>query len=281
MVATFDGSPRPEQRLARLDKGLRRFVVVCWRGGLNLLFPPRCTCCGVELEADPGGAQLCVDCCRRCAPAGRKTCGRCGANLSRFSPAESETVETAPSAADCPLCRRHRLWFDRVTSLGDYEEDLRQNVLRMKRPEGESVAASMAQLLSTQRREQIQQFAPDLLVPIPMHWMRRLARRTNSAEVVAEHLGRALQVRVARRVLARSRNTLPQKDLSPNSRFRNVRGSFRVRRGYDIRGARVALVDDILTTGATCSEAAKMLKEAGAQDVAAIVVARAIGSNDR
>lgn len=224
---------------------------------------------------------MCVDCCRRCAPAGRKTCGRCGANLSRFSPAESETVETAPSAADCPLCRRHRLWFDRVTSLGDYEEDLRQNVLRMKRPEGESVAASMAQLLSTQRREQIQQFAPDLLVPIPMHWMRRLARRTNSAEVVAEHLGRALQVRVARRVLARSRNTLPQKDLSPNSRFRNVRGSFRVRRGYDIRGARVALVDDILTTGATCSEAAKMLKEAGAQDVAAIVVARAIGSNDR
>ena len=63
--------------------------------------------------------------------------------------------------------------------------------------------------------------------------------------------------------------------LSPIRRFENVQGAFRVRRPGAVQGARVLLVDDVLTTGATCSEAAKMLKEAGAAMVAVAVVARA------
>jgi len=80
---------------------------------------------------------------------------------------------------------------------------------------------------------------------------------------------------VRRSVLVRCRNTLPQASLAPSRRFENVRGAFHVRRPGAVRGARVLLVDDVLTTGATCSEAAKMLKEAGAAMVAVAVVARA------
>jgi ComF family protein len=117
----------------------------------------------------------------------------------------------------------------------------------------------------------------ELIVPVPMFWARRLARGTNSPEIVADCLGRSLGVPVGRRVLCRCRNTMPQAGLLPRERFRNVRGAFRVRAGYHLDGRRVLLVDDILTTGATCSEAAKVLKQAGATLVAAVVVARAQG----
>jgi len=74
--------------------------------------------------------------------------------------------------------------------------------------------------------------------------------------------------------LRRKRNTLPQKDLSTKDRFRNVRGAFRLVGGYCIEDARVLVVDDILTTGATCSEVAKTLKKAGAAAVSVMVVGR-------
>ena len=78
-------------------------------------------------------------------------------------------------------------------------------------------------------------------------------------------------------ILVRRRNTLPQASLAPSRRFENVRGAFRVRRPETVKGARVLLVDDVLTTGATCSEAANVLKQAGVAMVAVAVIARAEG----
>ena len=112
-----------------------------------------------------------------------------------------------------------------------------------------------------------------------MHWSRRFRRGVNSPEVLADCLGRQLRVPVAAGLLACTRNTLPQKDLSPLDRFRNVRGAFRVRcrQAARLRDSRILLVDDILTTGATCSEAAAVLKCSSATAVAAAVLARAQG----
>jgi predicted amidophosphoribosyltransferase len=102
----------------------------------------------------------------------------------------------------------------------------------------------------------------------------------NSPELLAECLGKKLGIPVVR-TLRRRRYTRPQKDVLPHERFRNVRGAFGLRlwHGKRLKDARVLLVDDILTTGATCSEAAKLLKQAGAAVVAVAVVARADGSN--
>jgi ComF family protein len=112
-----------------------------------------------------------------------------------------------------------------------------------------------------------------------MHWAKRLFRGVNSTELMADCLGRKLGVPVVRSVV-RSRYTGPQKDLLPRERFRNVRGAFRLRRSDRQRwqDSRLLLVDDILTTGATCSEVARLLKQAGAAAVAVVVVARADGS---
>ena len=110
-----------------------------------------------------------------------------------------------------------------------------------------------------------------------MYWTRRLFRGTNSPEILARHLARHLGIPLAGGMLIRCRNTLPQAHLPPGKRFQNVLGAFRLGAPYDLRGAKVVLVDDILTTGATCSEAAKVFKRAGAAMVVAAVVARAEG----
>jgi len=158
---------------------------------------------------------------------------------------------------------------------------LRRAVLTMKRPAGDSLSTVLGRLYSSERADPLASFEPDLVVPIPMHWTRRLGRGTNSAEIIAGQLARRLNLPMLRGVLVRRRNTLPQASLTPSERFRNVHGAFRLATGYDIGGARVILVDDILTTGATCSEAAKVLKQAGAETVVAAVLARAQGARDR
>jgi len=169
------------------------------------------------------------------------------------------------------------LHFDTVVSLGPYHGELKSAVLRMKRPDGEVLAETMGILYYHDRLNDVLALNPELVVPVPMHWARRLHRATNSAELLAAALSGRLRLRYNPRALIRCRNTLPQRDLPPMKRFQNVRGAFRLHHSAGVKAARVLLVDDILTTGATCSEAAKVLKDAGAAMVAVAVLARAEG----
>ena len=107
-----------------------------------------------------------------------------------------------------------------------------------------------------------------------MFWTRRLRRGKNNPEILASCLAKHLGISMRRNALVRCRNTPPQAGLPPSQRFLNMRGAFRVRRPEFVKNPRVLLVDDVLTTGATCSEAAKVLKKAGAALVAVAVVAR-------
>jgi ComF family protein len=186
-------------------------------------------------------------------------------------------AEGPTERATCPKCHQFRLQFDATWPLGAYEGELREAVLRTKRLAHESLSVALGQLLAQRRSAELARFQPDVVVPIPMHWWRRTLRGVNSPEILAEQIGRRLGCSVRRRALVRCRSTRPQKDLSPHERFSNVRGAFRLRRGRPDRwqGSHVLLVDDILTTGATCSEAAGVFKRAGAAVVAVVVLARA------
>ena len=175
------------------------------------------------------------------------------------------------------MCDGARLKFDSAVSLGPYRSELGEAMLRLKHPAGDVLSAAMGRLLYLRRGRDVASFRPDLVAPVPMFWTRRLARGTNSAEILAEGLARHLRVRLARGVIVRCRNTLPQARLKPRERFANVRGAFQVRARYDLDGLRVLLVDDILTTGATASEVAKVLKRAGVSRVAVAVLARGTG----
>ena len=172
-----------------------------------------------------------------------------------------------------------KLWFDTVVPLGAYQEELRSAVLRMKHAQGDPLSEALGELLAIHRGDQLAALQPDLAAPIPRYWWRRVRQGTNSPEILAQRLAKRLGVPAEPRLLACRRNVRLQQSLKPRDRFRNVRGAFRVNKGYDLENARMLLVDDVLTTGATCNEAAKMLKQAGAAYVAVAVLARAEGDN--
>jgi ComF family protein len=175
------------------------------------------------------------------------------------------------------MCKHPPLLFDTVITIGGYKDNLREIILRMKHPRQETLTLAMGRLLAQKRFSELAALGADMIVPVPMYWTRRMVRGTNSAELLAWCLGRKLGLPVRRRLLVRCRNTLPQSGLAPSRRFRNMRGAFRVRSQRGLHGARVLLVDDVLTTGATGSEAAGVLKKAGASMVAVAVIARAQG----
>lgn len=118
-----------------------------------------------------------------------------------------------------------------------------------------------------------------ILVPIPLHRRRLAGRRYNQSALLASAMARRCGAFVALGGLARLRATPPQKNLSAEARRRNVAGAFALGRHIGkaaIRGAHIILVDDVLTTGATLSSAARTLKKAGAAKVSALVLARVV-----
>jgi ComF family protein len=260
--------PLPLAALAARLKPVWPAVRKLGRGLLNLALPPRCLRCEADLSP-AAEISLCPKCTQAIAPERGACCLRCGAAVpEEFFPAEQ-----------CPACKDFSLKFDAVYPLGGYEGALREMVLKTKRLSAEALSLTIGRLLAQRLGDKLAEFRPDAVLPIPMHWGKRLLRGVNSPELLADCLGRKLGVPVVRS-LVRCRYTSPQKDLLPRERFRNVRGAFRLRRSDRRRwqDSRLLLVDDILTTGATCSEAARLLKQAGAAAVAVAVVARADGS---
>ncbi len=234
----------------------------------DLLFPPRCAFCDGDWPLSPDGASLCAECREQLVPWLENACPRCGSQL------------TVPEldGGRTPLCGCKLPHLDGVISLGLYRDALREAVLRMKHRTGDCLSAAIGRLYAQVRGEALARFQADVIAPVPMYWRRRLVRGTNSPEIVARILAARLGAPLAARAVVRCRNTLPQSDLSPEERWKNVRGAFRLRAGYDLRGARILLVDDILTTGATAGEIARVLRLAGARAVAAAAVARADGA---
>jgi ComF family protein len=147
----------------------------------------------------------------------------------------------------------------------------------MKQPAHEPLTLSLGRILADAVGRHLESRTVDLVVPVPMHWRRRLARGTNTARLLAESVARSLAAPAAPRVLRCRRKTRKQGTLRPDERRTNMQGAFRVSSGYDITDSAVLLVDDIMTTGATANNATRALCQAGASPVIVAVVARGIG----
>jgi ComF family protein len=152
---------------------------------------------------------------------------------------------------------------------------LRDAVLRMKSQHEEPLMAAMGGLLANRFGEELRLLRPDVVMPIPMHWTRRLVRGTNGPEQIGQIVARNLGFEFGPRALRRARRTRKLGTLTRQERKRTMRDAFAVAKGCHFGGARVLLVDDVLTTGTTCDTAARVLKKAGAAEVFVLVAARA------
>jgi ComF family protein len=137
-----------------------------------------------------------------------------------------------------------------------------------------TLAAPLGDLLGEVVTGRLPAGVPDLLLPVPLHPRRERERGFNQASLLARRVGRSLGCPVREDVLARVVATHSQTELDAAARRANVRNAFEVRRPAYIVGRHVILVDDVLTTGATLSECARRLRDAGATAVGALTVAR-------
>jgi ComF family protein len=232
------------------------------------LLPPRCVLCEADLNDPPYSPSFC-DTCRASLLTNsiENCCPRCG----------------MPWAANlgCRHCAGRRLRFSAVTPLGTYDGELRDAVLRAKHLAGESIGAALGGLLA-ERLQAMRTADPsslrfDLVAPVPSYWWRRVRRGTNEAAVLTQIVADRLRLPEAGDLLVCRRNIQRQHELNTTERRKNVRGAFRKSWGYDVRGANILLVDDVLTTGATANEIARVLRDAGAAAVSVAVVCRAVG----
>ncbi len=120
--------------------------------------------------------------------------------------------------------------------------------------------------MAEQYEDLLRSWNPDALVPIPLHKTRKRKRGFNQAQLLAEKLGKRLEIPVEKGILERTKKTGPQKELNDVQRRANLKNAFQVRQN-DVRLKRIVLVDDIYTTGSTIDAAAAVLLEHGAEKV--------------
>jgi ComF family protein len=234
---------------------------------LELLYPPGCPLCGVECR---GAFGLCADCFHGIQQGADSLCPRCA------MPTTAGRAESS-SPRDCPRCRCQSFYFSSAVAIGPYRGTLKDAILRIKREEGEALAGQLGVILATLRAVPLRACRPHLVVPLPSYWTRRLSRGITPAALLAEAVAKTINSPLAFDVLACRRPTKKQGTLSPAERRLNVRQAFRASRSYDLQDTCVLLVDDVMTTGATMNEAARVLRRAGASRVVAAVVARGTG----
>jgi ComF family protein len=257
-----------------------RFAAACvsrlWNHTIEFVLPESCVRCGSQTDnsgvySDRNAAPFCSGCRDILAPEILHSCRRCGAVTGPWS----------NTADGCVHCRRRTLTFDSVVCMGMYEGALRQFMLSSKWSYSAVNMQSLANLLWHEKRNAFQALQIDRIIPIPQHWQQRLVRHFNPAWIIAESLSRQLaaggtSAPCDASILRRCRRIRPQKRSSVLDRFANQRDSFEVCSLKAVQNQKLLLVDDVLTTGATCSEAARILMAAGAAECHVAVIGRVL-----
>jgi ComF family protein len=217
---------------------------------LSRLFAARCALC-----AGAAAGPWC-DACRDELP---------GVHLPRCP----HCAERTPAAQVCGRCLRHPPAFSRALAVATYAFPLDAVIQRLKYGKDLSLARPLAQLLVERARSEAR---PDLVVGMPLSARRMRERGFNQANEIARWVAAALEVRFEPDAVARVRDAAPQASLPLDQRAGNVRNAFAAR--GSLAGRSVAVVDDVLTTGASLNELARTLRRAGAAEVVAWVLAR-------
>lgn len=261
MIPVTDLIPSPQTLIPRVTQSLIPRIGSIADALVAALLAPACAVCNAILD-EPLSGCVCRNCWVAIRPITPPLCDTCGDPLPR-------------SSDRCLPCsyRRERI-VDRSRAVGEYDGTLREVIHALKYNKRRSLAWPLAALMRSRGIDLLQD--ADCIVPVPLHWRREYHRGFNQARELARHLDCPLID-----ALVRNRHTRPQVELAADRRHANVQKAFASRRCWfsrsrSIAGAKVLLVDDVSTTGATLEACAKVLKDAGASAVYALTAARVV-----
>lgn len=229
---------------------------------LDLVWPRTCEGCGGK--AGETARHLCWDCLASLPLIEAPFCSRCG------DPVEGDIVRDYV----CSACVDREPAFDRARSAVRFRGIVKDVLHRFKYSAATHLSHDLGTVLQACVRSHYGSLPLDAVAYVPLHAVKQRARTYNQARLLAGELARALRLPLADGCLMRERDTGTQTHLSARERLRNVRGAFRVRHPGWVHGRRFLLIDDVMTTGATVGECARVLKEAGAAAVYVVTVAR-------
>lgn len=221
------------------------------------LFPGQCLLC---LDTAPSGQMLCSPCAEE-LPLNDCGCSRCGKPMP-------------VAVAECGACQKSPPAFDSVHTLYRYQPPVDQLVQQMKYNHKLHLARLFGKQLRNAAPAWIRQSGkPDLIIPVPLHRSRLRQRGFNQSIEIARATAKILGIKLELDRIRRIRKTDPQTELPLKQRKQNVRGAFEVNGSLD--GLSLVIVDDVITSGHTVGELARVLKRAGASKVGVWGIARA------
>lgn len=229
---------------------------------LSLVYPQECRVCGRLAESHDDGV-VCKECwdATRIFTGKEMLCARCGALLGD---------KAAPLPVFCHRCDEQS--YDAAHALGIYEKALAATIIRLK-----TEPRLPKRLVTLLENAPHNLSTYDLVIPIPLSPQRQIERGYNQAEVIARMVGRYTSLPVDAYTLARRRHTPTHRvGMDHKAREQTVKGAFAVERPKLIAGKNILLADDVLTSGATASACAGVLKKSGAARVAVFTLARAV-----
>lgn len=241
-------------------------MIKIWKNLVNFILPPRCVMCGKILAVDKG---ICDDCINEIEFLKPPVCYHCGQPLG-------DVVQTHSNKMLCGNCiKKKRHIFRFLRSAFVYDDFSKKIILDYKFYDHTDLAPLLAKMLYV-AGDEIFKNGVDVIIPVPLHYTRLLKRKYNQSALLANELSLLTNIKVENFVLHKNKRTKPQVECSGTDRLNNLKGAFIIKNADLIKGKRVLLIDDVLTTGATLKECALVLKRAGAKSVDGLTVARSI-----
>ena len=229
---------------------------------LDIVFPLNCFICRKHLNRQTR-EPICPDCLQLIEKNLPPFCAKCGGNLK----------EPEMEAGVCLSCRKKTYHFKRAWSATLYRGVMEELIHMFKYRNKSQLAKPLSRImLDFIGRYNLALKGFDILVPVPLHSCKLREREFNQAHLLAQNISLSLKIPLSEGNLQRRRPTKPQSGLKPQNRRENVADAFALRNPAEFKDKRVLIIDDLFTTGATCSEVARVLNAAQANSVYALTL---------
>ncbi|MGR3221234.1 MAG: ComF family protein [Candidatus Anammoxibacter sp.] len=231
---------------------------------IDFVYPRHCFSCDNEIENETE-RFVCDECKSQIKISSENRCLKCGLAIGLY---------TTNRVSGCLSCKNMEFRFDAVHCVTAYNGVIRALIHRFKYDRKEVLSVSFGNNMIEWSNSCSVMSNVDLIVPVPLFWQKRIKRGFNQSLLIAKSLAKHNSIPISINNLKRIRNTETQANLTRNQRLKNVKDAFKVKKPAKFSGKKILLVDDVMTTGVTASECARILKAIGTQKVDVLVLAR-------